>query len=137
MAIDPREREYIRVSRSGLNVPAGEEKNIGAMPCWQLRKVTASVRGTYADANDTIDPLCLEIFFSPDGQNWDDDSLASIFLPRGQTLDRQISVSFNPPEVGYIAAKLRNPDALTVSDCSVWMGGRRWADNQTMQAAQV
>lgn len=136
MAIDPRERDHIPISRSGLDVPGGEQKNIGSMPCWQMRRVTATVRGTYADTNDNIDPLCLEIFFSPDGQHWDDDSLASIFLPRGMTLERQISVSFDPPEIGYIAAKVRNPDTLTVSDISVWMGGRRWTDAVTMQAAQ-
>jgi len=134
MAINPREREFIRISRSGFDGAPSQEMNIGAMPCWQLRRVTATVRGNYADANDNVDPLCLEIFFSPDGQNWDDNSLTSIFLPRGQTLERQISLSFDPPEVGYIAAKLRNPDALTVTNCSVWMGGRRWPDEMTMQA---
>lgn len=122
------------VARSGFDIAPTSQINIGAMMCWQLRSMTATVHGTYADTNDNLDPLCLEIFFSPDGQHWDNDSLASIFLPRGLTLERQISISFDPPEVGMIAAKLRNPDALAVSNCKVWMGGRRWADIQTMQA---
>jgi len=137
MAIDPREREHIPVHKAGFDLVPGQQKNIGSIPCWQLRRVTATVAGTYADTNDNVDPVALEIFFSPDGQNWDDDSLASIFLPRGQTLQRQISLSFDPPEVGYIAAKVSNPDTLVVTDVKVWMGGRRWADEVTMQAAQA
>ena len=136
MGVDPREREFITVSRSGISIPGGGEMNIGSLACRQLRNIVATVRGTYADANDNTDPLCLEIFYSPDGQHWDDDSLRSTFLPRGLTLERQISLSFVPPETGYLAAKIRNPDALTVADVSVWMGGRRWADETTTQAAQ-
>ena len=137
MAISPLEREFIPVSKTGIIVAAGQEINIGSMPCWQLRSLIATVRGTYADTNDDVDPLTLQIFYSPDGQHWDDDSYASIFLPRGQTLPRQISLRINPPEVGYIEAKLRNPDTIAVTDISVWMGGRRRSDETTMQAAQA
>lgn len=137
MAIDIRERHHIMVGHSGFDMAPTSQMNIGAMTCWQLRRATATVRGTYADTNDNTDPLCLEIFYAPDGQHWDNDSIASIFLPRGLTTERQISLSFDPPEVGMIAAKLRNPDALVVSNCYVWMGGRRWHDSMTIQAAQV
>lgn len=137
MAINPREREHIPVNETGFDLAPGQQKNIGTIPCWQLRKLTATVRATYSQSADVTEPLILETFWSADGDHHDTNSYASIFLPSTQGATRQISRDIPTPEVGYIAVKITNPDTHAVEDISVWMGGRRWADSQTMQAAQA
>lgn len=137
MAIDPRERDHIPVVAAGFDLAPGQFKNIGTMPCWQLRKLTATVRATYDQSADVTEPLILETFWSADGDHHDTNSYASIFLPSAQGATRQISRDIPTPEVGYIAVKITNPDTHAVSDVSVWMGGRRWADTNTKQASQA
>lgn len=136
MAIDPRERDHFPVIEAGFDLAPGQQKNIGTIQCWQLRKLTATVRATYDAAADVTEPLVLETFWSADGDHHDTNSYASIFLPSTQGETRQISRDIPTPEVGYVAVKITNPDTHPVSDVSVWMGGRRWADTSTMQAAQ-
>jgi len=137
MAIDPRERDHFPVIEAGFDLAPGQTKNIGTIPCWQLRKLTATVRATYAQDADVTDPVVIETFWSADGTNHDTNSYASIFLPSTQGATRQISRDIPTPEVGYLAVKITNPDTHAVSDCKVWMGGRRWPDTMTMQAAQA
>jgi len=133
MAIDIRERDHFPVKEAGFDLAPSQQKNIGAIPCRQLRKLTATVRATYSQSADVTKPLVLETFWSPDGQHHDTNSHASIFLPAVQGAEKQISRDIPCPEVGFLAVKITNPDTHAVSDVSVWMGGRRWADNQTMQ----
>lgn len=134
MAIDPQEREHIPVAKAGFDLSPGQQKNIGTMLCWQLRKLIATVRATYAADADVTKPVVLETFWSADGDHHDTNSYASIFLPSTQGKTRQISRDIPCPEVGYIAVKITNTDTHAVSDVSVWMGGRRWADTNTKQA---
>ena len=133
MAIDTRERAHFPVMEAGFDLAPGQQKNIGAIACRQLRKLTATVRGTYEQGADVTKPLVLETFWSADGQHHDTNSFASIFLPSVQGATKQISRDIPTPEVGFLAVKISNPDTHPVSDISVWMGGRRWADTQTMQ----
>jgi hypothetical protein len=133
MAIDPRERDHIPVIEAGFSLAPGQQKNIGAITCRQLRKLTATIRASYSQSANVTKPLVIETFWSADGQHYDTNSYASIFLPAVQGATKQISRDIPTPEVGYLAVKVTNPDTHAVSDVNVWMGGRRWADNQTMQ----
>ena len=133
MAISTDERAHFPVILTGFDLAPGQQKNIGAIACRQLRKLTATVRATYDAAADVTKPLVLETFWSADGQHHDTNSFASIFLPSVQGATKQISRDIPTPEVGFLAVKISNPDTHPVSDCSVWMGGRRWADTDTMQ----
>ena len=137
MSISPDERDHIPVEQTGFDLAPGQQKNIGSMRCWQLRKLTATVRATYDQSADVTKPLIIETFWSADGQHHDTNSYASIFLPATQGATRQISRDIPTPEVGFLAIKLTNPDTHTVADISVWMGGRRWADEMTKQTAQA
>ena len=133
MTVDPREREHIPVAKTGFDLAPGQTKNIGTIPCWQLRKLVATIRATYSQSADVTKPLVFETFWSAEGDHHDTNSYASIFLPSVQGATKQISRDIPTAEVGYLAVKVTNPDTHAVSDVSVWMGGRRWADIQTMQ----
>ena len=135
MAIDPRERDHFPVIQTGFDLAPGQTKNIGSLACWQLRRLTVTVRATYDQSADVTKPLIIETFWSADGDHHDTNSYASIFLPATQGETRQISRDIPTPEVGFLAIKLTNPDTHAVEDVSVWMGGRRWADSTTDQVA--
>lgn len=134
MAEDINERPFIPIKEGGITLSPGQQKNIGSIPCKQMRTISATVRGSYAQGADTTKPLCLKAFYSPDGRHHDTNSFASIFLPATQGATKQITRRIDPPETGFLAIKISNPDANAVTDVSVWMGGRRWADSTTKQA---
>jgi hypothetical protein len=81
MGVDPRERDHFPVIEAGFDLAPGQQKNIGSIPCRQLRKLTATVRASYSQSADVTKPLVIETFWSADGQHHDTNSYASIFLP--------------------------------------------------------
>lgn len=107
------------------NMGADITKNAGAVSTFLARKMWVTLRADFPEGAD--DHLYLEAFYSPDGQNYDTNTLFSTFLPVVENSTEQITQCFNcVPEVGSIKIEVYNADDSVVNNVEVVIGVSKW-----------
>jgi len=109
-----------RIWYSGGSIAAsGTQKAENPIQLVRARTVTFTVRTTF-NASATGD-LRADVFFSPDGENWDTIVYTSfdIAVTAGGTVQRSVNV--DPPEHGYLKMDLVNEDqTYAITNYKTW-----------------
>ena len=99
----------------------------GSIPLVRARTVTFTARVLF-DASATAD-VTMNVYFSPDGNNWDSVVYATIAITvsAGNTVQRTLLV--DPPEHGYLRVELANGDqTYTATIARLWYTVQSWDD---------
>ena len=104
---------------------SGREQIPGTVPLVRARTLSCTVRMTFGaaiNANATI-----EVYYSPDGNNWDNLTYAAqaVVFTAGAT--RQQSFIIDPPEHGHIIFKVLNgSQADVITNVIGWYSIQSW-----------
>ena len=99
----------------------------GSIPLVRARTVTFTARVTFAAAANA--DVTMNVFFSPDGNNWDTYRYATIAVPFTASTTVQVTLLVDPPEHGYLRVELANGDQTrTVTIAKLWYTIQSWDD---------
>ena len=105
---------------------SGRNQIPGAIPLIRARTLSVTVRMTFGasiDADATI-----EVYYSPDGENWDTLTYATQAVAFTVSTTVQKTVIIDPPEHGHICIKVLNgSDADTITDVIAWYSIQSYA----------
>jgi len=100
---------------------------VGSIPLVRARTLTITSRMTFS-AGSIADTTC-NLYFSPDGQNWDTTPYAFIAIPFTASATIQRTLLVDPPEHGYILIQYVNTDAVgSVANVTTWYTIQSWDD---------
>ena len=110
------------------SIPAnGSVWSTGTIPLVRARTVTFTARVTFAAAADV--DTTMNIYFSPDGNNWDTYRYATIAIPFTASATVQVTILVDPPEHGYLRVELANGDQTrAVTIAHLWYTIQSWDD---------
>jgi len=108
------------------NIPLSTSGNSdGSIPLVRARTLSITVRLTFGgqiDADATV-----ELYYSPDGSNWDTIPYTSFIIPFTISTTKQRTAIIDPPEHGYVRVAIKNnsaADALSIVTC--WYTIQSW-----------
>lgn len=105
--------------------PSSSVWSTGTIPLVRARTVTFTGRVTFAAAADA--DVIMNIYFSPDGNNWDTTPYAVLAIPFTVSATIQRTAIVDPPEHGYLRVELANEDATrTVTIAHLWYTIQSW-----------
>ena len=111
---------------------------VGSIPLVRARTLTITSRMTFS-AGSIADTTC-NLYFSPDGQNWDTTPYAFIAIPFTASATIQRTLLVDPPEHGYILIQYVNTDAVgSVANVTTWYTIQSWDDigSDMLEAALI
>jgi len=110
------------------SIPASSSVwSTGTIPLVRARTVTLTARVTFAAAADV--DVTMNVYFSPDGNNWDTTAYATLAIPFTVSATIQRTLLVDPPEHGYLRVELANGDQTrTVTIAMLWYTIQSWDD---------
>lgn len=103
----------------GLIAASSSRYCAGAIPLIRARTISITLRVTCGAALNA-DPK-VEIYYSPDGNNWDSIAYTSFTLANSAGNIIQRTVVVDPPEHGYLQVKITNQSAAdSMSANKLW-----------------
>lgn len=122
--------EYINRLGGLAILAASGTAELGTLEIKNVRTFVITLRGTY-NASGTL-PLRLNLYYSPDGKNWDTIPFAFFDLDLTAGSACQETHLIDCPENGMISVKVQNTDTVyTETNISVWSSLARWAEGAT------
>ena len=108
------------------SIPASSSVwSTSSLPLVRARTVTFTARVTFAAAADV--DVTMNVFFSPDGNNWDTTAYATLAIPFTVSTTVQRTLLLDPPEHGYLRVELANGDQTrTVTIAKLWYTIQSW-----------
>jgi len=105
--------------------PSSSVWSTGSIPLVRARTVTLTARVTFAAAANAS--VTMNVYFSPDGNNWDTTPYAVLGIPFTASATIQRTLLVDPPEHGYLRVELANGDAVrTVTIAQLWYTIQSW-----------
>lgn len=108
-------------------IPASEERRTDDIVLTRARTLSITTRVTYAAG--ATKPVQVNVYFSPDGSNWDTVPIDyyTVTLAAGQTVQESYLAAV--PEHGWTKIGIQNQDsANAVTDVKVWYTIQSWKD---------
>jgi len=102
----------------------------------RTRTLSFTVRCTFGASGD--DNLTVNVYYSPDGRNWDTIPYATgtVTLSAGNTVQRTFLI--DAPEHGYMKIELVNESqADTISNIKVWYEIQAWMETYSYRRGAV
>ena len=109
-------------------IPAGGSVwSKGSIPLVRARTVTFTGRVNFAAGANAA--VTMNVYFSPDGNNWDTTPYAVLGIPFTVSSTIQRTLLVDPPEHGYLRVQLANGDQTrTVTIAMLWYTIQSWDD---------
>jgi len=105
---------------------------IGTINLEHVRSLTLTIRATFAGSS-TKD-IHAQVYYSPDGKNWDTAVLDTFKIPHLSSVTRQVSKVITCPEEGYLQVKIYNEDTQTNTAVYCWYRKTDWSDSVTKES---
>ena len=107
-------------------IPAGGSVwSKGSIPLVRARTVTLTARVTFAALANAA--VTMNVYFSPDGNNWDTTPYAVLGIPFTVSATIQRTLLLDPPEHGYLRVELANGDQTrAVTIAMLWYTIQSW-----------
>jgi len=100
---------------------------VGSIPLVRARTLTITARMTFSAGS--IADTTMNLYFSPDGNNWDTTPYAFIAIPFTASATIQRTLLVDPPEHGYILIQYVNTDQVgSVANVTTWYTIQSWDD---------
>ena len=97
----------------------------GSIPLVRARTVTLTARVTFAALANAA--VTMNVYFSPDGNNWDTTPYAVLGIPFTVSATIQRTLLLDPPEHGYLRVELANGDQTrAVTIAMLWYTIQSW-----------
>ena len=104
---------------------SGRDQIPGQVPLVRARTLSCTVRMTFGASIDA--DATLEVYYSPDGNNWDNLTYATQAVAFTAGATRQQTFIIDPPEHGHICFKVLNgSDADTITNVVGWYSIQSW-----------
>ncbi len=117
-------------------LPAGEERPATVVPLVRARGFSVTCRATFGAGN--TGNVVANLYYSPDGVNFDTSPYASLTVPVTASESVQASAYVVVPEHGYIKITVSNEDASNdVNNVLVWFSIQSYADGEVYSKGNI
>lgn len=99
-------------------------RQFGTFNVDKVRTAVITCRLTYGSSSSS--GAVLNLYYSPDGENWDTVPYLSYTINLTASGTIQESKILDVPEVGYLKAELVNGAGDTSTEAFIWVTKRRW-----------
>ena len=119
-----------------LVAASGVVNSPGILDLIRARSLSITVQLTFGgsiDADTTV-----ELFYSPDGSNWDTYAYATFAITFDTSETEQITKFFNVPEHGFMKVVITNgSSADTLTNLKVWYSMDSWVEREAKSHGDI
>lgn len=119
-----------------LVAASGVVDSPGVLDLIRARSLSVTVQVTFGgsvDADTTV-----ELFYSPDGTNWDTYVYATFAITFDVSETEQVTKFFNVPEHGFMKVKITNgSDQDTLTNLKVWYSMDSWVEREAKSHGDI